>query len=148
MNILVKEGGKDGVLVVAKPSNTVADLKTKLSLENVSFRLRQQHMGLSKTLEQCGVAEGDIITVHSHTATPPGYASRGEYLAAHRLGRGQTRKSVAHKNLHQATQAVVMQESALLGQKMEDVGQKVVEQVKESIVSETVPLRKDEQKLD
>ena len=27
---------------------------------------------------------------------------------------------------------------------MEDVGQKVVEQVKESIVSETVPLRKDE----
>ena len=118
MNIIVKEGGKDGVLVVAKPSNTVADLKTNLSLESVSFRLRQQHMRLSKTLEQCGVAECDIITVHSHTATPPGYASRGEYLAARRLGRGQTRKSVAHTSLRQTTQAVVVQESALLGQEL------------------------------
>ena len=116
MKVWVKEAGKEAVQLQVKASDTVASLKSQLSLTNVRLRVRQQHMGTTKSLEQCGVADGDIITVLANAGTPQGCNSRGEYLAANRFKAGTTKTSIAWKNLHQETQALVLGESAVVCQ--------------------------------
>ena len=117
MMLWIKESGKEAVQISAKPSDTVASLKTLLSLQNVSLRLRCQHLGHSRTLEQCGVAEGDVITLHPNTATPPGFKSRNEYVADHRLKTGKQAKTFKHAQLHQATRACILEESVVARKK-------------------------------
>ena len=141
MKIFIKKVGEEPQELTVNLCDTVLQVKERLQLNSVSLRLRQTPLKNSTTMEQAGVQEGAVLTAFATNTAPQGFDNRNQYQAARSLKLGKTHKSVAHASLHQATQAVVMQESALLGQKLEDVGQKVVEQVKESIVSETVPLR-------
>ena len=153
VTLWVKECGKEAVRFSAKLSDTVEVVKTQLSLEHCSLRKDRQHLGRHKTLEQCGVVAGDLITVLPNSRTPKGFASRAEYLAANRVKNGTTkqttkhRQTITHTNLHQDTQQVVMLESYVLSQKIdktkEDLEEKI-DNLQKSIANDTVPLNKSQ----
>ena len=125
MKIFVKQAGEDRVQVTVAPSDTVESLKMQLQLKSVSLRLGQVHLKNSATMEQAGVQEGNTLMAFTHNKTPKGFESRSRYLADRNLKTGRTQRSVAHKDLHQQTQAVVLQESAHLAHKIDVLGQKV-----------------------
>jgi hypothetical protein len=145
MIIWIKQSGQEAEKFSAKLSDTLEGIKTQLSLQNVSLRKGKQHLGHSKTLEENGVAAGDLLTVHPNNKTPPGFANRSEYQAASRLSNGTTQKTTQHKqalthrNLHQDTQLVMMQESNLLANKINDLDNKIETYTKATKRS-TVPL--------
>ena len=153
VTLWVKECGKEAVRFSAKLSDTVEVVKTQLSLEHCSLRKDRQHLGRHKTLEQCGVVAGDLITVLPNSRTPKGFASRAEYMAAYCLKAGETKKTtkhqktITHTNLHQDTQQVVMQESHVLAQKMDQNYQALedkIDNLQKSIANETISLSKSQ----
>ena len=121
MKIFLKEVGKDPVSMTVAPSDTVESIKLQLQLSNVKIRLKQQNLTRGRTLESYGVKSGDILTAFSNNIVPAqaGTATWSEYQARKRLDSGKTVKTYKHKQLHEKTQEVVMQESAHLAQKID-----------------------------
>ena len=113
MDIFTKTVGKEPVKVTVKPTDTIAELKEQLELKSMKVRLRSQTLQNDKSLEHYGVKADDLLCFFANNTTPKGFTSRAHYQAANRIERGKTQKSVAHTSLHQGTQEVVMQESAL-----------------------------------
>ena len=122
MKIFIKKVGEEPQELTVNLCDTVLQVKERLQLNSVSLLLRQTPLKNSTTMEQAGVQEGAVLTAFATNKAPQVFDNRNQYQAARSLELGRTRQSVAHASLHQATQAVVMQESALLGQNVEDVG--------------------------
>ncbi len=117
MKIFIKKVGEEPQELTVNLCDTVLQVKERLQLNSVSLRLRQTPLKNSTTMEQAGVQEGAVLTAFATNKAPQGFDNRNQYQAARSLKLGKTHKSVAHASLRQATQAVVTQESALLGQK-------------------------------
>jgi hypothetical protein len=65
-------------------------------------------------LEECGVQEGATINAIESNTVPTGFANRGQYQSAMKLKSGKIKVAIAHPELHQQTQSVVMAESQIL----------------------------------
>ena len=119
MQIFTKAVGQQPMPVTVNLSDTIGQLQEKLQLSNVKMRLRAQTLAKSKTFEEYKVVAGDVLAVFPNNQTPKGFASRGQYLAKNRLDTGKATRSYNHPQLHEATQEIVMQESAHLAQKID-----------------------------
>jgi len=101
---------------------------------------------MGRTLESYAVDAGDILTVsHVNVAHARSSASNwSEFQAKKRLDNGKNYEHL-QKQLCQGTQAVVMQESAHLAQKIDKTTQQMGQQVAELKEAITVGTRKIEE---
>ena len=147
MQIFTKAVGKEPVPVTVNLSDTIGQLQEKLQLSNVKMRLRAQTLAKSKTFEEYKVVAGDVLAIFPNNQTPKGFNSRAQYAAKNRLDTGKATRSYTHPQLHAATQEIVMQESAMLAQKMDKTQQNLkdkIDDLKSTIDNETVPLNKSQ----
>ena len=117
IKILIKQVGEEARSVSVNPADTVQQLKHQLQLGSVSLRLNGKPLRNSVSLQEAGVQEGNILAAFQTNKPPKEFESWNQYQAACNMKVGATQRSTAHSNLHQGTQAVIMQESAFLGKK-------------------------------
>ena len=145
IKIYIKEVGQEVASVTAKPSDTSLDLKTKLGLsKGVSLRFRGKTVPNAVSMEQAGVKEGCTLAAFSTTKPPEDFDSRKQYVASKRLQAGTTMRSTKHHDLHRQTQAVVLEESALICKTVRETGERLLQDVKKTIANDTVPLNKSQ----
>ena len=130
MKIFIKQVGEEAVSVTAKPSDTSLDLKTQFGLgKGVSLCFRGKAVPNAMSMEEAGVKEGSVLAAFATNKPPKGFETHSQYRAARRLQTGKTLRSTKHHELHKKTQAVIMQEAALLGRKIDDKSQDLSQQV-------------------
>ena len=145
MNIFVKQVGEEAVPITAMPDDTSLDLKNRLGFaKGVSLRFAGKTVRNSMSLKEAGVKEGSVLAAFVTNKPPQGFESRKQYMAAQRVQTGVTVRSTKHHDLHQKTQAVVMQESALICKTVADTTEGAVEEIKKAMANETVPLSKSQ----
>ena len=103
------------------PNSTVQQLKEKSGRIGWNVRLRGKPLKNHEELEAAGVQPNDELhAFRPSTAAKPD----AQYNAQRRLNLGLTKKSIAHRDLHRATQSVIMNEHKrtreALGEKMDD----------------------------
>ena len=101
------------------PNSTVQQLKEKSGRIGWNVRLRGKPLKNHEELEAAGVQPNDELH-----AFRPATKHDAQYHAQRRLNLGLTKKSIAHRDLHRATQSVIMSEHKrtrdALGEKMND----------------------------
>ena len=134
MNIFIKKVGEEKEAVTVNLSDTLGELKSKAQLSpNITLRLRQQVIRKGQTLVDCGVKDGDMLSVFANNVGVKGFSSLTAYQAKRRVDKGLTKRSTAHRSLHQETQAVVLAESALSQATTKKVGEEIKEEVKQGV---------------